>query len=390
MRTTRRPVVELVVTRAGQGHLQAAAAIAELAQRQGRDWEIRQSDILELLASQDPMRRFGRPSHTLYNWMLRTGTTWLEPAMIRGTKLLVRRRWRRGLADLERHWRESAPDLVVSLVPYVNVGIRDSLSAARPGTPLMTVMLDLVDTPPDFWIEPGTSLVVCPTAHAIEQARALGVRPGCARRISGPIVHPRFYDPVTVDRATARELLGLAPNRPTGIVMFGGQGSSRMLDIAQRVEGSDLDVQLVYMCGHNARLAAALNAMPRRRPRVVLGFTDRVRDTLALGDFFVGKPGPNSLGEALVSGLPVVVDHSWRTLVQERWNAQWVRNEGLGIVVPNFREVVPAIRCLIEPGALASYRARVARLANRGVFELMEILEEALAPSAMLRAREGT
>jgi 1,2-diacylglycerol 3-beta-galactosyltransferase len=251
-------------------------------------------------------------------------------------------------------------------------------------------MLDLVDTPPDFWIEPGTSLVVCPTAHAIEQARALGVRPGCARRISGPIVHPRFYDPVTVDRATARELLGLAPNRPTGIVMFGGQGSSTMLDIARRVEGSDLDVQLVYMCGHNARLAAALNAMPRRRPRVVLGFTDRVRDTLALGDFFVGKPGPNSLGEALVSGLPVVVDHSWRTLVQERWNAQWVRNEGLGIVVPNFREVVPAIRCLIEPGALASYRARVARLANRGVFELMEILEEALAPSAMLRAREGT
>ncbi len=47
------------------------------------------------------------------------------------------------------------------------------------------------------------------------------------------ILRPRFYEPVNVDRARERERLGLDPSRPTGLVLFGGQGSKVMLEISE-------------------------------------------------------------------------------------------------------------------------------------------------------------
>ena len=48
------------------------------------------------------------------------------------------------------------------------------------------------------------------------------------------IVHPRFYDPVSVDKTAERRRLGFDPELPIGLVMFGGQGSNSMLEIARR------------------------------------------------------------------------------------------------------------------------------------------------------------
>ena len=49
------------------------------------------------------------------------------------------------------------------------------------------------------------------------------------------ILRPSFYEPVTVDHAVERKKLGLDPERPTGLVLFGGQGSKVMLEIAERL-----------------------------------------------------------------------------------------------------------------------------------------------------------
>jgi len=41
---------------------------------------------------------------------------------------------------------------------------------------------------------------------------------------------------------------------------------------------------------------------------------------MQLSDYFVGKLGPESVSEALVIGLPVIVERNARTMVQERYN----------------------------------------------------------------------
>ena len=46
------------------------------------------------------------------------------------------------------------------------------------------------------------------------------------------ILSPRFYEPIEIDRAAERRKLGLDPERKTGLVMFGGQGSNVMVEIA--------------------------------------------------------------------------------------------------------------------------------------------------------------
>jgi UDP-N-acetylglucosamine:LPS N-acetylglucosamine transferase len=185
------------------------------------------------------------------------------------------------------------------------------------------------------------------------------------------ILRPRFYEPVNVDRAAERLKLGLDPDRPTGMVLFGGQGSSVMLDIAERLQ----DTQLIFVCGKNKKLAAKLRAMKNAK-HFVEGFTSEIPYYMHLSDFFIGKPGPGSISEAVAMKLPVVVEcNSW-TLPQERYNAEWVREHGVGVVLPNFRGVDEAVREMLA--SLETYRANVSKIENRAVFEIPDILARLL------------
>jgi len=69
------------------------------------------------------------------------------------------------------------------------------------------------------------------------------------------------------------------------------------------------------------------------------------------------------------------VRNAW-TMPQERYNTQWVRDNGLGIVHDTFRTIRPAVVELIEK--LPSYRRNLRLCANRAVFEVPEILARLL------------
>jgi UDP-N-acetylglucosamine:LPS N-acetylglucosamine transferase len=215
--------------------------------------------------------------------------------------------------------------------------------------------------------------VICGTSKAVEQARAMGYGEDRILRASGMILRPGFYDPVKVDREAERQKLGLDPEKPTGLVLFGGQGSKVMLEIAERLA----DIQLIFICGRNARLAEELRGMPQKAARFVEGFTQEIPYYMQLADFFIGKPGPGSISEAVAMGLPVIVERNAWTLPQERYNAEWVRENDAGMVVPNFRHVREAVAEILRD--LQKYRASVARIENRAVFEIPEMLERILS-----------
>ena len=60
------------------------------------------------------------------------------------------------------------------------------------------------------------------------------------------------------------------------------------------------------------------------------GFTTSVNYYMQLADFFIGKPGPGSVSEALAMQLPVIVECNAWTLPQERYNAEWVVEKEVG------------------------------------------------------------
>jgi 1,2-diacylglycerol 3-beta-galactosyltransferase len=101
---------------------------------------------------------------------------------------------------------------------------------------------------------------------------------------------------------------------------------------------------------------------------------------MQLADYFIGKPGPGSISEAVAMHLPVIVERNAWTLPQERYNADWVREQGVGIVLPNFRGIARAVDELLEPAAYQRFRVATERLHNRAVFEIPDVLERIIGP----------
>jgi len=284
---------------------------------------------------------------------------------------------------LEQMWRETRPDLVVSLVPNFNRALAEGLRRARPGVPFVTILTDIADYPPHFWMERQQQYLICGSDKAVQQALAMGHAEPMVFRVSGMILNPSFYhiEPLMPPRRAAeRERLGLDPERPVGLVLFGGQGSSAMLEIARELFSR---YQLILICGHNEKLAAKLRALPRRTPVFVEGFTKDVPKYMQLADYFIGKPGPGSISEAIAMRLPVIVERNAWTLPQERYNTEWVREQGVGIVLPNFRRIAAAVEELLEPAAYGRFLAAAERQHNRAVFEIPDILEQILRQSAV-------
>ncbi len=336
-------------------------------------------NLQELLDSIDPVLRLsGLRLQDLYNWLLKMGWTWGAGAGLRVLQAAVRLYHPQQVRLLEEYWRKSQPALVVSLVPHFNRALFESLRQVSPVTPFVTVLTDFANYPPHFWLEHQEQFVVCGSERAVAQARATGFRDHQIFATSGMILHPKFYQEVTVDRAAERQRLGLDPELPTGLVMFGGEGSSVMVKIARKLEAAKQSLQLILICGHNERLAAMLRSLRGKVPKYVEGFTTEVPYYMRLADFFIGKPGPGSISEALAMKLPVIVERNARTLPQERYNADWVLEKQVGLVLRDFGRITPTVEELLDPANFARFRNNAAALNNRAVFEIPGILNEIL------------
>jgi 1,2-diacylglycerol 3-beta-galactosyltransferase len=129
------------------------------------------------------------------------------------------------------------------------------------------------------------------------------------------------------------------------------------------------------MCGRNERLARDLRNCRSKIPFHVVEFTPEVPFYMSLSDFFIGKPGPGSISEAIHMTLPVIIERNAWTLPQERYNADWVLEKQVGLVVNSFGKIAAATDQLLEPATLARYRANASAICNRAVFEIPDILE---------------
>ena len=374
--------VEFVYFDAGGGHRAAATALRIVTEQQLR-WDVHLMNLQELLDSIDPVLKLaGLRLQDLYNWLLKMGWTWGAGIGLRALQAAIRVYHPRQVRLLEEYWRESQPALVVSLIPHFNRALFESLRRVTPVTPFVTVLTDLADYPPHFWLERQEQFVICGSQRAVAQACSTGFHKDQIYETSGMILHPKFYQGIAVDRAAERQHLGLNPGLPTGLVMFGGQGSSVMVKIARRLEAAKLKLQLILICGHNERLAAELRGVRGAIRKYVEGFTTEVPYYMHLADFFIGKPGPGSISEALAMKLPVIVERNARTLPQERYNADWVLAKQVGLVVRDFGQITQTVEELLDPANFARYRSNAVAVNNRAVFEIPGMLEEIVKKAA--------
>ncbi len=378
---------DLIFFDAGGGHRSAANSLRTVMETAEHPWDLRLVNLHEILDPVDLVRRItGVRRQDIYNQILKKGWTAATRHLNTVFHAAIRLYHEREVDLLERYWRRSIPEIVVSLIPHFNKALFQSLRRVSHSVPFVTILTDLADYPPHFWIESQDQYFVCGSRRAQEQALGFGIPEDRIFLTSGMIVHPRFYEPVIEGCGGTREMLGLYPGLPTALVMFGGQGSKAMHEIASRLDECSVPLQAIYICGRNKRLAQELRAQGGRHRRHIAEFTTEIPLYMHASDLFIGKPGPGTISEAFQMQLPVIVELNHRTMPQERYNAQWIVEQRLGIVVRNFRHLGRSVDQILEPSLYRQFKANVAAVRNRAVFEIPSILGEILGGRTVRQA----
>jgi hypothetical protein len=372
--------IHLLFHDAGGGHRNAAVALQTVIAQQNRPWNVASVQFQQLTDKLDVLRKLtGIRIEEQYNSLLRHGWTLGSKQLLRVLQTTIRVFHKPLVKLLGDYFRENPADLLVSVIPHFNREIGEAWTKVYPGRPFMTIITDFADYPPHFWIEPMKEQhVICGTERAVQQARAMGKDAGHVFATSGMILRPDFYVPDNTDPVALRRELGLQSDRLTGMLLFGGFGSGVMYQIAEQLEAARLPVQLIVICGRNEKLAKKFRARGWNLPLHVVGFTKEIHRLMRVADFLIGKPGPGSIAEAMVRRLPVIVECNAWTLPQERYNTEWVKEKRVGIVLHHFTEIAEGVKQLSEPATLEEFRRNVARLENRAVFEIPEILARLL------------
>jgi Glycosyltransferase family 28 C-terminal domain len=381
--------IHIVFHDAGGGHRNAAISLKAIIEQQQRPWEVELVQFQDLTDELDVLRKLtGIRIQQQYNTILQNGWTLGSAQLLKVLQLTIRIFHRPMVRLLEKFWREKPADLLVSVIPHFNREIYESWNAVCPGKPFVTLITDLADYPPRFWIEPiKEQYVIAGTEKAAEQARAFGHDEAHIFQTSGMILRPDFYVQDDTDPVALRNELGLKADLPTAIVLFGGHGSKVMYEIAERLDAAGMPLQLILICGRNETLAAKFRARQWKMPVQVIGFTKEIHKLMRAADFLIGKPGPGSIAEAMVRKLPVLIECNAWTLPQERYNAQWVEEKRVGIVLKSFDDVVTGVRQMLDAQRLAEFRKNVAALDNRAIFEIPEILAKLLEESPQQTSR---
>ena len=375
--TQDRRKLRIVFFDAGGGHRNAANAIKAVIEQRQLSWQVDLLNLQELLDTIDPLQKTAKIRlQDGYNLLLRKGWTRFTSQLLVVLHAAIRMRHRAIVRALEKYWKENPADLVLSVIPNMNRALAESIRQAIPEARFVTLITDFADYPPHFWMERESQYVICGTERAVEQGIALGLERNKLFLTSGMVLNPRFYDSPKIDRVEERQRLGLHPDWPTALILFGGHGSPAMLNIARRLQQSAAQVQMILICGHSEKLAKKLREMPAGKPMFVEGFTRKVDYYMSLADFFIGKPGPGSIAEALHFNLPVVVERNAATMPQERYNTEWVAENQAGIVLKSFDEIESAVQELLDGSSLERFRANVAARQNRAVYEAVDILAE--------------
>ncbi|GAB2208173.1 hypothetical protein ROS1_49900 [Roseibium sp. ROS1] len=381
--------VAVIYTDAGGGHRASAFALKACLEGSGRYRVSLINPYTSLIPHLDLFSRFGsRTGENIYNEVIlrqgRTGLTcWLFYAALRLNYVFCEPP---AISILSRHFEDIRPDIVLSVMPLGNRVMLEALKRYRAGItegplPEGAVMItDWAELAKGVWfLNRADYHAICGTQDALRNAEKLPKLSGKIHAMGGLLIRPEFTDPA---QRSSREALNLDPSRPVVTVLYGAQGSMRMIELATAMRDIPHNAQVVFLCGRNEALADQLRAMDLPFPVQVLGFTDRVAQYLSASDLFIGKPGPGSTSEAMALGVSMLLDKSL-ALPQEAAVLRHVTKTGAGLAFStssDFSESFKAAMSAIERG-----QARQPVAANTSPADILEIMDRIAAsrvPSA--------
>jgi len=280
----------------------------------------------------------------------------------RATKISAFKTWlhRYTALNLRQFVSELKPDVVVCTHAFPCGVMAEYKREFADAPPVVGIVTDFVVHP--FWIHRNIDRYAVATAAMRQTLVSRGVPPNRVV-VTGIPIDCRFAEATTKRRA--RQLIGIAPDVTTLLLMGGGLGIGPLENAMLAIDRLEEHVQTVVVVGKNKNLEKRLKDVARTlHHRVkVAGFVENVYDYMRAADILVSKPGGLTSSEALVTELPIIM---LRPLPgQEERNTRYLEDRGVGIRVERSRELTEALeRLLKSPAALEKMRHSASGLAH--------------------------
>lgn len=324
----------VLCSRGGYGHTAAANTLQKI---------IGDRYNLKVVHPIDQLRIWGIPSgEQFYNMMLKRG--WIRSLNFLARHVaprLFRSRKNKIEKIINSYIKAYQPDLVISLIPYINYPATEAARKQEIPYLLITTDNDLRNWAyelehlkhPQFKVTIGSDLPT--TRDALIKKK---IPASCIETIGLPL-RLDFISSKNPDQI--REEHRIPSGKSVILVMMGGAGSKSSYDYARKVGGMDLSTHLIICTGRNEKLKKDLVKIKLHpsNSMTVLGFTDKIADLMAISDLIITKPGPGTINEAIAMQLPVLVDNVDASLFWERANTDMVIRFGIGEKIKDYGQI---------------------------------------------------
>ncbi|HEY5286802.1 MAG TPA: undecaprenyldiphospho-muramoylpentapeptide beta-N-acetylglucosaminyltransferase [Solirubrobacteraceae bacterium] len=241
---------------------------------------------------------------------------------------------------------EIQPDAVMGGGGYV---------AGPVGVAALTMRIPLVLSEADSHLG-LTNRMLARFARRVCLAFPIAGREGSRYRLTG-----RPIPPVQVERADARERLGIAADE-TSVLVFGGSLGARTLNHAARGAFASATFHVLHVCGRRDYPELSVRPLPTGYDLREYLDIDDFTAALAASDLVVARAG-GSLFEIAAHGLPaILVPYPHASADHQSANARWMSEAGAALVVPD-TELSPS-RLAREVAQLLANPARLSAMAG--------------------------
>ncbi len=348
------PVKKRIVVfmcKGGGGHIAVAKGLNEYLKD---DYDVTTLNIFQdVIGPFDTLRTlsFGKMAgEDFYNFCLQCRWTTIA------NNFVVVGRWGVNLRQSTIEWlileffKYEKPDLIISVIPMLDGALLNV--AQKLNVPFLIITNDLDSTNYINGIKDPKYSKFCYTLtfddKVIREKIVPANIPAHQVRVVGFPLRPEFF--VKKNRKRIKKDFTLPDNKPIVMVLMGGAGSLANYRYVRALAKMDTPMHLIVCLGRNESLKKNISKimLPPHITTTILGFTDRIADLMAVSDVLITKPGPGSISEAIVSHLPIVVDQTSGTLWWEGLNIDFVKRNGFGDVITNFKEVPTVLKKYLE------------------------------------------
>lgn len=244
--------------------------------------------------------------------------------------------------EVEAGLMEYKPDIIISVHPlmqHIPLWVL-KWQGLQKKVIFVTVITDLNSCHPT-WFHTGVNRCYCPSEEVAKRALVDGLEPSQIRVFGLPI-RPSFCHAI-LSKDELREELGMDPSLPAVLLMGGGEGMGPVKKTAKALGETLFNEefgkpigQLIIICGRNKVLASTLESVEWKIPVKVRGFETNMEKWMGACDCIITKAGPGTIAEALIRGLPIILNDYIPG--QEKGNVPYVVDNGAGVFTRSPKE----------------------------------------------------